>query len=74
MWKGLRLILCLAFFVPAFALLGAFATLDSGERTAWAGLVAGGVVGLFFGLGIGGFRAEWFASLFGPPDRNEGAE
>jgi hypothetical protein len=47
MWKALRLIACLVFFVPAFALLGAFAALDAGERTAWAGLVAGALVGLF---------------------------
>jgi len=30
MWKTVRLILCLIFFVPAFALLGAFASLDAG--------------------------------------------
>jgi hypothetical protein len=30
----MRVILCLVFFVPAFALLVGFATLDSGERTA----------------------------------------
>jgi hypothetical protein len=70
MWKTVRLILCLVFFVPAFALLGALATLDSGERTAWTGLVAGAVVGLFFGLAFGGFRPRWFASLFGPAGRN----
>jgi hypothetical protein len=55
-WQALRLILCLIHFVATFALLGAFATLDSGEHTAWAGLVAGAVVGLFFGLGFGGFH------------------
>ncbi len=49
MWKALSLALCLAFFVPAFALLGAFATLDGGERTAWAVLVGGAVVGMVFG-------------------------
>jgi hypothetical protein len=64
----------LVFFIPAFALLGALATLDSGQRTAWAGMVAGAVMGLFFGLGFGGFRAEWFASPFGPPGRNEDGE
>jgi hypothetical protein len=41
--KTQRLILCLIFFVPAFALLGAFATLDSGERTPWLGLVYSGL-------------------------------
>jgi hypothetical protein len=74
MRKVLRLILCLVFFVPAFALLGAFAALDGGERTTLAGLVAGAVVGVFFGLGFGEFRAEWFASLFGPPTGNEDGE
>src|SRR5258708_30125778 len=38
MWKKVRLIVCLVFFVPAFALLGASASLDGGERSAWAGL------------------------------------
>jgi hypothetical protein len=35
MWKAIRLAMCLIFFVPAFALLGAFATLDAGERAPW---------------------------------------
>jgi hypothetical protein len=69
MWKRLRLIFCLIFFVPAFGPLGAFASQDAGERGAWAGLVAGAAVGLSFGLGFGGFRARWFAALFGPPDK-----
>jgi hypothetical protein len=70
MWKTLRLILCLIFFVPAFALLGALAGLDAGERGVWAGLVVCAVVGLFFGLGFSGFRPRWFASLFGAQARN----
>jgi RsiW-degrading membrane proteinase PrsW (M82 family) len=74
MWKTVRLILCLIFFVPAFALLGAFASLDAGERGAWAGLIAGAIVGLFFGLGFGGFRARWFAALFGPAGPNKDGE
>jgi hypothetical protein len=53
------------------ALLGAFATLDTGECAAWAGLVVGAVVGLFFGLGFGGFHLQWFASLFGVQVRNK---
>jgi hypothetical protein len=65
MWRTFRLTLCLVFFVPAFALLGAFATLDSGERTARAGLIVGAIVGLFFGLAFGGFRPKWFAYLCG---------
>jgi hypothetical protein len=74
MWKTLRPILDLVFFVPAFALLGALATLDASERAPWAALVAGAVVGLAFGLGFGGFRAKWFASFFGPPGRNKDGE
>jgi hypothetical protein len=68
-WKALRLVLALALCVPAFALLGAFATLDSGERGPWFGMAGGAVVGLFFGLGVGGFRPHWFARLFGAPDK-----
>lgn len=69
MRKALRLIASLVFFVPAFALLGAFAALDGAERTPWFGIGAGAFVSLFFGLAFGGFRAEWFASLFRPPDK-----
>jgi len=57
MCNTVRLILCLVFFVPAFALLGAFATLDSGERAPWAGLLGGALAGLLFGLGFGGLPA-----------------
>jgi hypothetical protein len=71
MWKALRLILSLAFFIPAFALLGAFAALDAGERAPCLGLAGGGVVGLFFGLGFGGFRPRWFAIVFGQPDQDD---
>jgi RsiW-degrading membrane proteinase PrsW (M82 family) len=71
MWKVLRVILCLAFFVPVFALLGAFATLDSGERAPWAGLLGGAVTGLLLGGGFAGFLPMYFASLFGPPARDE---
>jgi hypothetical protein len=70
MWKPLRLALCLVFLAHALSLLGAFATLDSGKRTPGAGLVVGAGLGLFFGLGFGGFRPPWFASLFGPPGRD----
>ena len=57
------------FFIPAFAPLGAFAVLDEGERTPWVGIRADAFVSLFFGLAFGGFRAEWLASFFGPPDK-----
>jgi hypothetical protein len=64
MRKALRLIASLVFFVPAFALLGAFAAMDESERTPWLGIGAGGFVGLFVGIALGGYRAKWFASLF----------
>ena len=38
MRKTLRLALMLALFVPGFALLGALAAYDNGERTPWLGL------------------------------------
>jgi len=47
--KTLGLILSLAFFVPACALLGAFSTLGS-EMPTWWGLTVGSVIGIFFGL------------------------
>jgi hypothetical protein len=62
--------LSLAFLIPAFALFGAFAMPDAGERAPWVGLVTGAAVGLYFGLGRGGVRPTWFASLFGPPGRD----
>ena len=40
--------------LPGFALLGAFAAYDNGERTPWLGITAGAVVGLFFALVFGG--------------------
>jgi hypothetical protein len=46
-------------------LLGAFGTLDAGGRAPCAGLDGRGVVGLFFGLGFGGFGARWLDSLSG---------
>jgi hypothetical protein len=53
--RRLRLLLCLAFFGPGFALLGAFSTLDSGMPV-WWGLMVGGVLGALFGLAFGGDR------------------
>jgi hypothetical protein len=54
MRKGLWLSMMLVLFVPGFALLGAFAAHDNGERTPWLGIAAGAVVGLFFALVFGG--------------------
>jgi hypothetical protein len=44
MRKALWLALMLALFVPGFALLGALAASDNGERTPWLGLAAGAAV------------------------------
>jgi hypothetical protein len=43
--------------------------LDAGERTPWAGLIGGGVVGLVFGFGLSGFGARLLDSLSGPPEQ-----
>jgi hypothetical protein len=53
---------------PAWALLGAFSTLDSGSPL-WLGLTVGGLVGVFFGLVFGGNR-KWrvWDYIFGPED------
>jgi hypothetical protein len=57
----------LVLLVPGFALLGAFAAYDNGERTPWLGLAAGAAVGVFFGCVFGGDR-RWrlWDYLFGP--------
>jgi hypothetical protein len=47
--KTLRLILFLVIMVPAFAMLGAFATLDTGAHPLF-GLIVGATIGVFFGL------------------------
>ena len=67
--ESLRLTASLFFFVPAFALRGAFAALDGYERAPWARIGAGAFLGLFLGLAFGGYRAGWFASFFGLPDK-----
>ena len=49
--------LSLAVFVPAWAVLGAFSTLDSRMPT-WWGLTVGAVIGAFYGPVFGGNR-KW---------------
>jgi hypothetical protein len=68
--KRLRLILALALFVPGFALLGAFSTLDS-RFPAWWGLAVGGLLGVVFGLVFGGARGQWVDFLLGPEERRD---
>jgi hypothetical protein len=51
--RWVKLFLSLAVFVPGCALLGAFATLDSGAEL-WKGLLVGSLLGVFFGLVFGG--------------------
>jgi hypothetical protein len=63
----LRMILSLAFMVPTWAILGAFAHLDAfGRRAVIGGAIVGGIVGVFFGLGFGGVKGKWVDWLFGP--------
>jgi hypothetical protein len=54
MARVLRLLLFLLFFVPGFALLGAFTAVDNGERTVYVGATAGALIGAFFGLAFAG--------------------
>ena len=69
MRKVLWLTLMLALFVPGFSPLEALAAGDNGERTPWPGIVAGTVVGVFFGLVIGGARPRrWADATFGPSE------
>ena len=66
MGKRVKLPLSLAVFVPAWAVLGAFSTLDSRMPT-WRGLTVGAVIGAFFGPVFGGNR-KWrvWDQIFGP--------
>jgi hypothetical protein len=72
--RYVRLVLCLAFFGPTMALLGAFSTLDSGSPL-WLGTTVGGLVGVFFGL-VFGWNRKWRAwdYIFGPEDPHQPAD
>jgi hypothetical protein len=65
--KRLRLAICLLIMVPGWALLGAFARLDSQRPPNHAaGLIIGAVIGLFFGLVFGGVEGHWLDFVYGP--------
>ncbi len=66
--QWLRLVLALLIMIPAWVILGALVTYDSGAPP-WWGLTVGAVVGCFFGMAFGGNR-RWriWDSLFGPED------
>jgi hypothetical protein len=68
--KHIRLILSLAIMVPAFAMLGAFATLDSGGKLLF-GLTVGTGIGVFFGLLFGGVKGQWLDFIYGPEQDNQ---
>ena len=58
--KWVKLILCVAFFMPACAVLASIPSIENrGEP--WSGLVIGGLVGLFFGLYFSGARGDFSA-------------
>jgi hypothetical protein len=63
-----RLILSLAFFIPSWTLLGAFAALDN-DLPLLAGLLSGAVAGTFFGLVFGG-NPKWkvWDYIYGPEE------
>ena len=67
--KVIRLILSLAFFVPAFARFGAFAAYDIHERSPWLGVSLGAVIGGFFGLVFGGVQGRWLDAILGEEER-----
>jgi hydrogenase/urease accessory protein HupE len=66
MWRVVRLALCLLVFVPGWALLGAFSTLDSGFPV-WWGMTVGGAFGLLMGLAFGGALPKKAADFFFGP-------
>jgi hypothetical protein len=61
----LRLVVCLTVFPAGFAFPGGAAAVDSGGNVA-VGLVAGALVGVFFGLVFSGYNFKWFDAAFGP--------
>ena len=67
--KWIRLLLSLAFFVPACAMLGRLSTLDS-AASPWWGMTAGGVVGAFFGPVFGGARGDVVGIVYPPTDHD----
>jgi hypothetical protein len=65
--KWVRLILCVAFFMPVCAVLGSIPSIENrGEP--WLGFVVGGLVGLVAGLHFGGARGGLFGIVFPPGD------
>jgi len=68
--KRIRLILSLCIMVPAFAILGAFVTLNTGANPLF-GLVVGAAIGAFFGLLFGGVKGRRVDAIYGPKRREE---
>jgi hypothetical protein len=74
--KTPRLVLSMAVMVPAWAVLGGFARLDSpGPGGVVGGMVVGSLVGVVFGLVFGG-NPKWrvWDYVFGPEEREESPE
>jgi hypothetical protein len=69
MVKLLRLILCLTVIPAGFAFLGGAAAAESGGNLP-VGLVAGALVGVFFGLVFSGYNFQWFDAVFGPEEED----
>jgi hypothetical protein len=65
--RWVKLSLCLALFVPGFALLGAFSTLDS-HFPVWWGLTIGAAIAVILGVAFGGAKGRWLDYFFGPED------
>jgi hypothetical protein len=72
MGKRVKLPQSLAVFVPAWAVLGAFSTLDSRMPT-WRGLTVGAAIGVFFALVFGGnHRWQVWDYIFDPEQPSKG--
>jgi hypothetical protein len=72
MGKGFGLHLSLCVFVTGFALLGAFTTLDNGERSAIVGATRGAIFCAVFGLAVGGsLPKKWAPALLGSDAQGE---
>src|SRR5262245_19564879 len=69
----LKLVACLLFFTTAFTLFGIAGAHDSGVDPEY-GMVSGGLVGLFFGLLVGGGITGRLLDAVYPPGDGGGGE
>jgi hypothetical protein len=66
--RQFKLMVSLLLMVPAWSVIGGLATYDS-HGWIWLGLAVGALVGVFFGLVLGGgLPSRWADLLYGPDE------